>query len=751
MFTYRLQRHLSGGICGAVLLGFIALSNASLLAQDNSAPQPDQSQPRERITVEGIYTGKYREASMVAGFQWLADGNAVLYDVRQSAATRAFELLSPQTGKRRPFGDMAKLRAGMKTARGTDQMTMLTFNSTGTHGFVEFEGGIVLADIAKGEVTTIAQGAKEDCTRFSPDGTKIAFVRGNDLYVYDINSKVESRLTNDGSATVLNGTHSWVYWEEVFDREDAGYYWSPDSKALAYYQSDESPVSTITFPHFKPAVQENILQRYPKAGGVNPKVRLGVVELNANNAPSATKWVDFGEASFEYVVRVKWLPDSKRVSVQTLTRDQQELALYFADRATGKATRILKETNEGWVNVHDDLYFMKDGKSFIWASERTGFNHLYRYTMNGTLQNAITKGSWAVGEARGRAIAGVDEKNEWVYFKALEKSSVERHLYRIKFDGSKMQRLTEETGTHTITMNETATHYFDNYSSLTAPPSLSLHSADGKRLQVLSPSRPEAMAAYQLQFPTLLTIPTPDGFQMPAQILKPRDFDTKKRYPVIIYVYGGPSAPNVINAWQGDNYFYQILADAGYVVVKMDNRSAAAISKLYENTCLKQLAGDSELNDLLAGVRWLKQQAFVDSTRIGIWGWSFGGAFTLLAMTHSKEFKAGIAVAAPTDWRYYDTKYTEAFMKTPQDNPAGYEKTNLNAHAKNLHGRLYLVHGTYDDNVHPQNVWNFIDELVKAGKQFDLMIYPMRKHGISDAPARIHLYKSMVEFWKNHL
>jgi dipeptidyl-peptidase-4 len=240
---------------------------------------------------------------------------------------------------------------------------------------------------------------------------------------------------------------------------------------------------------------------------------------------------------------------------------------------------------------------------------------------------------------------------------------------------------------------------------------------------------------------------------MPVQILKPRGFDSTKRYPVIVYVYGGPSAPVVQNGWSQDRdkYFYQLLSDEGYIIVKLDNRSCAGISKTYENTCVKDLAGDSEVGDLIAGVRWLKAQSYVDSNRVGMWGWSFGGAFTLQGMTRSKEFKAGIAVAAPSDWRFYDTKYTESFMRTPQENTAGYDRTNANLRAKDLHGRLLLVHGTYDDNVHPQNVWTFINELVKANKQFDLMMYPMRKHGISDPAARIHLYNLMFDFWKKNL
>jgi dipeptidyl-peptidase 4 len=795
-FSLSRPRLISSAVAAIVLAASLPFSLPfSLLspaAADRLHAQAASSVPTAPITVEGIYTGKYRDIAALPAVQWTADGNVIIFDSRKPSSSRSYELLNPATGKRQPMFDLAKTKASMKALRGSEDVPFPTFNSTGTLGFMQFDDEIVVLDVKTGECRSVAKGAKDDCTRFSPDGNKLAFVRNGDLFVLDLNaaSPAAMRLTSGGSATFLNGTHSWVYWEEVFDRDDRGYAWSPDSRAIAYYQSDESPVTQIGFPHFKPAVPEVIQQRYPKVGGANPKVRIGIVELPAMTASSApststttpattpaatpnTTWIDLAAGSnpeVEYLARMQWLPDGKRLAVETMNRSQYAVVLHFADRTSGKSTKILTETDSGWVNLHDDIHFLADGKHFLWASERTGYNHLYRYTLDGKLVNAVTRGAWAVGEARGAAIMAVDEAKGLVYFKATEKSSVERQLYSIKLDGSGMKRVSEETGSHATVFNDYVAgkplYYLDTYSTISTPPSLTLRSADGKRLVELAESRAAMAASYNLLYPSLFAIPvtTPatrttsaqpqSTFAMPAQMLTPRGFnptDPAKKYPVIVYVYGGPSAPNVINAWQSDNYFYQLLADAGYIVVKLDNRSAAAISKTYENSCAKQLAGDSELGDLLAGVRWLKDQPYVDAARVGVWGWSFGGTFTMLAMTHSQEFKAGIAVAGPTNWAYYDTKYTESFMKTPADNPAGYDKTNLNNHAKNLSGRLYIVHGTYDDNVHPQNTWNFMDELIRANKQFDLMWYPMRKHGISDAPARIHLYTSMLNFWKKNL
>ncbi len=716
------------------------------------------AQEKEQLTVEWIYSKARREVTALPAFNWLKDGTLILFDNSKPDSVRTFEKLNPKTGKRTAILDQKKVLLSAKDLLGeTDAPKSLffpeAFDGNGQRAVYLMNGDIFLLDLKTAKFEQITKTRPEEkSVHFSPDGTMIAFIRDNDLYVYNIKEKFEKRLTTDGSETMLNGTLSWVYWEEIFGREDIGYWWSDDSKAIAYLQTDESPVSLMYFVDFKPNVPNLIKQRYPKAGGKNPIVRVGIAEVDNPK----TVWVDIADTTYEYIIRVKWLPDSKRISVQTMNRQQTELELYFADRFTGKADHIMTETDTGWVNIHDDLYFLKDGKHFLWASERDGFEHLYRFTMDGKLVNQITRGNWAIHSAGGiywvgQAVVAIDEKNELVYFTALEKSSIERHLYRIKFDGSGMQRLTQQDGVHVIAFSPTNNYYLDLFSNVKKLPTLTLYHNDGKIVKELGKSKPELIEKFQIQTPELLTIPTRDGFPMPAWILKPKDFNPDKKYPIILNVYGGPSAPTVINSWSGSIYFDQILVNNGFLVANVDNRSATAISKKLENTILYNAWGGGELNDLVDAVKWFKDQSWIDSERVGIWGWSGGGSFTLNAMTNSNEFKAGIAVAPVSDWHYYDSKWAECIMKRPEDNPEGYEKTSLVKSAKNLHGRLLLVHGTYDDNVHIQNTWAFVDELIKADKMFDLMIYPMRQHGISDQPARIHLYNTMLEFWKKNL
>ncbi|MGA8223767.1 MAG: DPP IV N-terminal domain-containing protein, partial [Candidatus Acidiferrales bacterium] len=567
----------------------------------------------------------------------------------------------------------------------------------------------------------------------------------------DIAAAKETRLTSDGSETTLNGTLSWVYWEEVFGRRDTGYWWSPDSGAIAYLQTDNSRVSVSTFVDFAPVDERVILQRYSKPGENNPRVRVGIAELS----DASTRWISISDKPYEWIERVKWLPDAGQISIETLNRAQTELGLFFADRKSGAAQRILTDTDPAWINVSDDLYFLADGKHFIFASERDGYMHLYRYLLDGTLVNQITKGDWTIVSAGGiaswvrQAVVGIDLKNGWIYFTSNKDSSVERQLYRIKSDGSGLTHISKEPGTHRIAMSPDARFYFDHYSTIRTLPSLLLHTSDGAAKAKIAAARPELLPA-GMRYPELLTIPAADGFPMPAQILKPENFDPARKYPVIVYVYGGPSIPSVHDAWQPAVFANNLLVRDGFVAISMDNRAATGISKKLENT-LASAPGESETADIVAGIRWLKSQPWVDPNRVGIWGWSGGGYLTLNVMTRSKEIKAGIAGAPVTDWRYYDSKWAEALMKLPEGNPEGYEGTSLVKRAADLTGHLMLIFGTYDDNVHPQNEQAFMNELIKAGITFEVMFYPMRKHGFTDAQAKIHRDLTMRTFWKNNL
>jgi dipeptidyl-peptidase-4 len=713
-------------------------------------------QQRPSLTMEWIYSEEGRNVARLPEFQWLNDNTVILDDDRQPETQRTFEKLNPSTGQRHPALDMAKAVASLKSLDPRSDIKQSlpwpdAFDFFGRQALYLFHGDIFLLDLSSSSfsrVTTTAEEEKD--VIFSPDSRFLSFIRSNDLFVYDIAAKKEARLTSGGSDTLLNGTLTWVYWEEIFGRRDIGYWWSPDSRSIAFLQTDVTGVEDSTFVDFQPVDERVIHQRYPKPGGHNPVVRVGVTDV----AKPEVRWLNLGAGPFEWILRVTWLPDSERLCIQTMPRSQKEDRLDFVNTKTNERKHILTETDPAWVNVSDDLHFLPGGRYFLWGSERDGFMHLYRFNLDGTLVNRVTNGDWAMASSGHafwvrQAVSGIDSEKDWIYFTALKDSSLERNLYRVKSDGSALTRLSPESGTHAISMSPNARFYLDDFSNENTLPSLTLHSADGKLLQTLAAPRPELLPD-GLQYSEFLTVPAADGFPMPAEIWKPANFDPARKYPVILYVYGGPSAPNVLKGWDRDLYFNNILLRDGYVVVYIDNRAATGISKKLENTIAANPSA-SESDDLLAGVRWFKSQPWVDPSRFGVWGWSGGGSMTLNLMTRSKEFKAGISVAPVTDWRYYDSKWAESLVGLPSEHADVYDRTSLVKHAGDLSGHLMIAFGTYDDNVHPQNEQAFINELIAKGILYEMMIYPMRKHGIADPPATLHLFRTMREFWRRTL
>jgi dipeptidyl-peptidase-4 len=499
------------------MLRRIPLLVALLLAVAARAQSP--------LSPEWIYSAAGRAVTQVPQYTWLEDGSLLLLDSTRPPEARTFERVDPSTGERRPALDTPRATASLAEA-GPGSRTLGwpdAIDRRGARLFYLFDGDVFAIDTAASRATRLTRSAEEERNlTVSPDGRRVAFVRGRNLYTVDVAGGRETQLTHDGSETTLNGTLSWVYWEEIFGRRDMAYWWSPDSRRIAYLQTDESPVAVSHFLDFRPATARLTAQRYPKAGGRNPIVRTGVVDAGGGR----TRWISIAEP-FEWILRVGWLPDSARVSVQTLSRDQQRLGLYFADAANGRAQRVLEETDPGWVNVSDDLRFLRGSREFLWSSERTGYRHLYRYRIDGTLAGPVTSGEWALASADQsvywvtRALAGVDEDGGWAYFGSLNGSSIERQLWRARLDGTGIERITRERGTHNVSMAPDARHYVDARSDIRTPPSVSLRRADGTLVAELSAPRTEAIASLGLRYPELTTIPVSDGFPLPAQILKP--------------------------------------------------------------------------------------------------------------------------------------------------------------------------------------------------------------------------------------
>jgi dipeptidyl-peptidase 4 len=610
-----------------------------------------------------------------------------------------------------------------------------------------------LAKPAKSALTQITQsnGFATDAT-VSPAGRYIAYVRAQNLFAYDLAAHAEKALTLDGGGPIKNGMAEFVAQEEM-DRS-TGYWWAPDDRHIAFARVDETPIELTQ--RFEIAADNvaTFAQRYPAAGGPNVRVRLGVTDV----VTGATTFVDLGPESDIYLARVNWLPDGKTMAIQRESRDQRRLDLLFADVDTGRTRVVLTETSDTWIELHDELSFLKQTPEFIWASARDGFQHLYLYDYGGHLVRRLTAGPWNVDDFRGRAIKAVDEDHRLVYFTATEKSPVERHLYRASLDTEdpgKIERITEEPGLHAITMSPDAKVYVDNFNSVSQPPQVSMHGADGKLVTYLlenplNEQHPDAPYLADNSIPDFGTLTAADGQALHYRLFKPAHFDPAKRYPAIVDVYGGPGVQRVTNSWTGGS-FTQILTRAGYAVFQLDNRGSAFRGTAFQAPIHDKL-GEVEVADQILGAHWLGSQSFVDPSRIGVWGWSYGGYMTLMLMFKAPEvFRAGVAGAPVTDWTLYDTHYTERYLDRPQDNPAGYAASSVLPYAKNLKGKLLVIHGMADDNVLFLHSTKLFRKLQDLGKPFDVMVYPGAKHGLVRQHDGRHAYMTIKRFFDDNL
>ncbi|HSZ09712.1 MAG TPA: S9 family peptidase [Steroidobacteraceae bacterium] len=631
-----------------------------------------------------------------------------------------------------------------------------TFAPSGDAVLFPLNGKLFYYQLAKPKIKPVVElidthGFVTDAT-VSPAGGYIAYVRDQNLYGYEIAAKREKALTTDGGGPIKNGMAEFVAQEEM-DRS-TGYWWAPDGKHIAFARVDETPIKVTE--RFEIAADNvaTFAQRYPTTGGPNAQVKMGVIDV----ASGGITWVDLGAEQDVYLARVNWLPDGRTLAIQRESRDQRKLDLLFADTDTGKTRTILTETSNTWIDLNDELSFLKNSREFIWASNRDGYTHLYLYDYDGRLIRQLTAGKWVVDDFRRRAVMGIDEKSRTVYFTATEKGPTERHLYRTSLDTPdplKVQRITQDEGLHGIAMSPDARFYVDTFTSSAQPPQSSLHSADGTLKAWLLENRldaqhPDAPYLSDNAIPEVGTLTAADGQTLYYQLFKPLHFDPSKRYPAIVDVYGGPGVQRVLNNWHGSS-FTQILTRAGYVVFTLDNRGTAFRGAAFQAPIHRRL-GDVEVTDQVQGARWLMSQSFVDPARIGVWGWSYGGYMTLNLMFKAPDvFRAGVAGAPVTDFALYDTHYTERYLDRPQDNPGGYAASSVLPYAKDLKGKLLVMHGLADDNVLFLNSTKLFRRLQDLSKPFDVMVYPGGKHGLMRQNDGRHGYKMILRFFDENL
>ena len=736
----------------AVLLSLLGVS-MSLMAKE--------------LTVERIYSDPSLTGPAPRAIKLAPDGSRVTYLKNKADDQERYDLWEYhiRDGKSRMLVDSLLLGpadeqlSDEEKARRERQRLFATgivdyFWSSDSRALVFPLGGdIYHYDLGKKPGEAVSQlthtDAYETDVKLSPDGKFVAFIRKQNLYVVEIASGKEKQLTTDGKGTVKNGMAEFVAQEEM-DR-DTGYWWSPDSRKIAFARIDESDVEVEKRYEINADSFTVFEQRYPRTGTANVAIRIGVLEL----AGGETHWMDLGEEQDIYVARVKWLPDSQRLAIQRQSRDQKTLDLLFADSSSGKSRVLLTETARSWVNLNDDLTFLKSRPCFVWGSERSGFKHLYLYDLDGKLVRPLTRGDWVVEK-----VLGVDEARGRIYFSANASSPLEQHLYAVPLAGNAAQQpeqISDRTGVHEITLADSKNVYVDNFSAPEVPPQVSLHRISGERLTFLEENRldkshpwwPYSQSEPKAEFGH---IDAEDGQQLYYRLYKPEPFEAGKKYPVIIDVYGGPGAQRVQKTWTARNgYWHKLMAARGFVVFSLDNRGATNRGTAFEAPIHRHL-GVAEVADQVRGVEFLKTLPYVDGDRVGIFGWSYGGYMTLMTMMKQPEiFHAGVSVAPVTDWRLYDTHYTERYLGHPEENRAGYDKSNVFPWVKGLQGPLLIVHGMADDNVLFTNSTKLYKVLQDKHIPFEMMNYPGSKHSIHGKDVRIHLFETITRFFEENL
>lgn len=604
-----------------------------------------------------------------------------------------------------------------------------------------FRAAYFVYDLKSKTLTPVSANGKQMYATFSPAGTKIAFVRDNNIFVKDLISGEEKQITTDGKKNlVINGATDWVYEEEF--SFDCAYQWNVDGTCIAYYRFDESEVKEFTLTYYDSLYPRLETYKYPKAGEKNSTVDLYIYNLTNNKKTR----INTGSENDQYIPRIKWTQDPNTLSYLRMNRHQNVCELYFTFASAGITQLVMKEENSSFIEINDDLTFLEDKKSFIWTSSKSGYNHIYLYSITGTLLKQITSGSWDVTK-----LCGYDEDSRTFYFVSTEVSPMDRQVYSIDMTGKK-KLLSPDKGHNAAGFSSTYKYFVNTHSDANDPYSCAVYSNDGKQIRVLQENKDvkENMDKFNLSNSSFFTFKNDASVDLNGWMIKPPDFNPSKKYPVLVYVYGGPGVQTVNNAWGSTNYFWhQMLAQKGYIVVSVDNRGTPGRGLDFAN-CIYKDMGKFEVDDQVALAKYLASQTFVDKDRIGVWGWSFGGYMTSLLMTKGADyFKMGIAVAPVINWRYYDSIYTERYLQTPQENPKGYDDNSPINFAKLMKGKFLLVHGTTDDNVHFQNSMEFVKALTKEKKQFETFFYPNKNHGLPGM--RLHLYTMMTEFIEKNL
>lgn len=721
-----------------LLLSVLATTQLPVMAQGG----------HKQITLDDIYKNGTFKMKGVPGFNAMKDGKRYTQIDREGNHIR-INVYDLATGKKEGalFDNKVDKFSGTELniesyELSKDERKMLLVTD-GEHIYRHSElQRVYVYDIESGTIKLLDYDKVLHAT-FSPDGTKVAFVKNNNLLYKDIEKDMVVPVTSDGAKNrIINGNCDWVYEEEFsFTR---AFQWSENSKYLAYYRFDETLVPEYTMAKYTGLYPEQYTYKYPKAGERNSIVQIKIYNLQGKSTITANT----GSETDQYLPRIKWAGDANKLCIYRLNRRQNKLDMILADAATGKSAYIYREQNKAYIEIEDDITFLKDGHSMIMGSERNGYKHLYRWDWTAQQLTDLTKGNFDV-----ESLTGVDTKRGLVFYTAAEASPLQKQLYVTNYSGDYKRCLTPEAGTHAITPCEGNNYFLDRYSSLNKVPVYYLRDASGRIIRTLEDNHELDAKLHEYDLGNLKLIKIGGvNAQLNAWMMTPPDFDPTKKYPVLMFQYSGPGSQQVADKWPIGNYFWhQMMAQKGYIVVCADGTGTGFRGEAFRKKTYLQL-GKYESDDQIAVAKNLAKLPYVDKNRIGIWGWSYGGFMSATCILKGNDvFKAAVSVAPVTNWRFYDNVYTERYMRMPQENPKGYDDNAPEKMADRLKGKLLLMHGTGDDNVHFQNAAVFTNALIKANKQFDNGYYPDRAHGISGGNASIHLYTKMTNFILDNL
>ena len=713
----------------AAVIGFIATS--LIYSQE------------KQITLEDIWSGEFRTEGMQALHSMNNGKQYSVLNFDRQTRTSTIDIYDYKTLKKVKTlvssADLAEVRGFFDYSFSEDESkVLLTTNSIPVFRRSTL-GEYYIYDIENEKVTKVSNDLVQEPT-FSPDASKIAYGFENNLYIKDLKSGDVKQITFDGEKNkIINGITDWVYEEEFsFVR---AFDWNADGNKIAFIRFDESEVPEFSMDVYgSDLYQTQQVFKYPKAGEANSKVSLHLYDLDSEKLSEIK--VNKSYADF-YIPRIKWTKDADVLSAQYMNRHQNELDLWFINVKSNTANLVLAEKDKAYIDVTFNLTFLKDN-SFILTSEKDGFNHIYHYDKNGKLINQVTKGNWEVTD-----YYGFNEKVNTIYFQSTENGSINRDVYSIKLNGKNKERLTKAEGTNSASFSADFTYFINTHSSATTPPEYTLNDAkSGELVKSIKDNDKlsQKVGDYVTSKKEFSTINV-NGNDLNMWMIKPSDFDPKKQYPLFMYQYSGPGSQQVANRWNGANdYWYQMLAQQGYIVACVDGRGTGFKGADFKKVTQNEL-GKYEVEDQIAAAKQLGERPYIDASRIGIWGWSYGGFMSSNALFKGNDvFKMAIAVAPVTSWRFYDTIYTERYMTTPQENPSGYDENSPINHVDKLKGDFLLIHGSGDDNVHLQNTMRMVEALIQADKQFEWMIYPDKNHGIYGGNTRLHLYKKMTNF-----